>query len=260
MQETSRASGVIALLVFGCWVLATWLLEGRIETLLRPEAKVARALYAVVANILTGILFGLVALRILIQQGLLKRERAGFGASVPRIGWMVAAFGLGAGFYAFRGAPTWHPVVFVNAYLQVWVVSSAEIIVCWALIGTTIEAFLKPLGQFASLCIAALVASALFGIYHFAHSAPFNTLPMVLLRDAVGLVTSVFFFVSRDAYATIVFHNFLGVFGVIQALAAAQLLDVFSTVQLPILLIGICSIVVIGVADRFIIRHGALDT
>jgi hypothetical protein len=37
------------------WVLATYLLEGRIHTFLRPEALGARLSYALVANILIGI-------------------------------------------------------------------------------------------------------------------------------------------------------------------------------------------------------------
>ena len=36
---------------------------------------------------------------------------------------------------------------------------------------------------------------------------------------------SAHFFLSRDIYATIVFHNFLGVFGVVQALAASGRLE-----------------------------------
>ena len=48
---------------------------------------------------------------------------------------------------------------------------------------------------------------------------------MVALLTGVGFVTSAFFFLSRDIYATIVFHNFLGVFGVAQALAASGRLE-----------------------------------
>ena len=39
-----------ALVLFASWTLATWVLEGRIDTLLRPEAVVDRAIYAIVAK------------------------------------------------------------------------------------------------------------------------------------------------------------------------------------------------------------------
>jgi predicted acyltransferase len=58
---------------------------------------------------------------------------------------------------------------------------------------------------------------------------------MVLLLSVVGLVTSAFFFVSRDVAGTIVFHNFLGTFGVVQALSAANALSTLERQQLPLI-------------------------
>ena len=67
--------------------------------------------------------------------------------------------------------------------------------------------------------------------HHFAHSTPFNTIGMVALLTGVGFVTSAFFFLSRDIYATIVFHNLPGVFGVVQALAASGRLETLDSKQ-----------------------------
>jgi transposase len=92
--------------------------------------------------------------------------------------------------------------VLVNAFAQVLVVSVAEVIVCWALVGAAVESWLRPHTQLAWLP-AAIAASVLFGLYHFAHSPPFDTIPMVSLLTGVGMVTSAFFFLSRDVYATI---------------------------------------------------------
>lgn len=49
----------IALILYAVWVIATWLLEGRILTLLRPEAVTERIAYTVVANIIIGIFLAL---------------------------------------------------------------------------------------------------------------------------------------------------------------------------------------------------------
>jgi membrane protease YdiL (CAAX protease family) len=65
-----------------------------------------------------------------------------------------------------------------------------------------LEALMRRGGRAMSTVLAAVLASILFGVYHFAHSAPFNTVHMVLLLSAVGLVTSAFFFISRDIAGT----------------------------------------------------------
>lgn len=98
-------------------------------------------------------------------------------------------------------------------------------------------------------------SSALFGLYHFAHSAPFNTVPLVVILSLVGLATSTFFFVTRDIYGTVVFHNFLGIFGVVQALAKADKLSSFQTPQVPLLGLALVSIGVLAAA-HWLLRRG----
>jgi hypothetical protein len=102
---------------------------------------------------------------------------------------------------------------------------------------------------------AGVLASVLFGAYHVAHSAPFNTIQMVSLLSVVGLVTSAFFFVSRDIAGTIVFHNFLGTFGVVQALSAANALSSLEQLQSP--LIVTAAIAAGFVATGYLVLHRA---
>jgi hypothetical protein len=52
--NTRRALS-LAIVLYLLWVFATYLLEGRIHTFLRPEAMGARLFYAVVANLLIGL-------------------------------------------------------------------------------------------------------------------------------------------------------------------------------------------------------------
>jgi hypothetical protein len=49
------------------------------------------------------------------------------------------------------------------------------------------------------------------------------------------MITGVFFFVGRDLAATVVFHNFLGTFGVVQALAERDALHTFARIQIPLI-------------------------
>jgi hypothetical protein len=250
-----RQGAVLAAIgLFAVWTLATWFLEGRIETLLRPEAVADRAIYAVVANILIGTALALVLLRFLVRGKALSREDAGFGGRVPSLLRLGIALVLGFGLYLLQGAPTLDPVVLVNAFAQVLVVSVAEVIVCWALVGAAVESWLRPHMRLAWLP-AAIAASVLFGLYHFAHSPPFDTIPMVAVLTGVGFVTSAFFFLSRDVYATIVFHNFLGVFGVVQALDASERLDLLAHPQLPLLGMAAVTIALLGLLDWRLLRR-----
>jgi hypothetical protein len=83
--------------------------------------------------------------------------------------------------------------------------------------------------------IAAVTASVLFGVYHFAHGAPFNEIRMVVFLTGIGLVTSLWWFASRDVYGTAVFHNFFGLTGVLAALKAGGLVPDQPALAVPLL-------------------------
>ena len=238
----------------GGWSFATWFLEGRIETLLRPEATVDRIVYAVVANLLIGVVGAAAVLRYLISTGAVTRRLTGFPPGAPSPKWLILALALGFAFYFLQGAPSLDPVVLANAYCQVLVVSIAEVLVCWAVVSAAMESLLQQHGRVMARTTAAVSASVLFGFYHFAHSAPFNNLGMVALLAGIGLVTSAFFIASRDIYATILFHNFLGEFGVVQALAASDRLGALAVLQLPLFVMAAATVGVLGLADWGMLR------
>jgi hypothetical protein len=250
------AAAAVALALFGLWTLATWLLEGRTGTLLRPEAVADRIVYAVVANLLIGVVVAVAILRVLVRRNAVTRAATGFGRAAPAPVPLAVAAALGIAFYAVQGAPSLDLAVLTNAFAQVLVVSTAEVIVCWAVLAAAVESWLMPRGGMVAWLGAAIAASILFGLYHFAHSPPFNTPPMVLLLTGVGLMTSLFFLVSRDVYATILFHNFLGVFGVVQALDAADELETFATLQPPLLAMAALTIAVLALCDWALLRRG----
>ena len=109
--------------------------------------------------------------------------------------------------FAIQGPPSLDPLVVLNAFAQVLTVTIAEIVVCWGLIGSVFESNTRQKGKHLSLMTGIGAPSILFGVYHFAHSPPFNTIAMVLLITLRGIATSMFYFTVRDIYGTIVFHN-----------------------------------------------------
>lgn len=237
-MNAQRVAGT-ALAAYALWTAATWFLEGRIQTLLRPDAAADRAIYALVANLIIGVVGTFAILRHWRDTEGMSPSPSGFRSSRRTAVSVIVGALLGMSFYELQGAPSSHPVVILNAYAQVFTVSAAEVLVCWALVGQAVEATLASKGKAVSRAAAAVVASVAFGVYHFAHSAPFNTWEMVALLTAVGLLTSLFFLLSRDLAGTIVFHNFLGTFGVVQALSMAGSLQAFEQPRPPLLITAV---------------------
>lgn len=235
MDAPARAAVGNALLVYGAWVVATYLLEGMPGTLLRPEAVGLRLAYALVANLAIGILLPLWILRGLVRRGWGAAEDFGFSARGRTALSVAGAAIVGYALFAIAQAEPVHPLVTLNSFAQVWVVSVAEIVVCWGLVGATLYVALRRWSRASAYAIAAVTASVLFGVYHFAHSAPFNEIRMVAFLTVIGLVTSLWWFASRDVYGTAVFHNFFGVTGVLAALKAGGLVPDHPTLAVPLL-------------------------
>jgi len=247
VQPLQRLALSHALAAYAAWAAATYLLEGLPGTLLRPEAVGLRLAYAVVASLLLGILLPLWLLGRWARAGLATREQLGFGGAPRVAAGVVLGAAAGYALFALNLERPAHPVAVANAFAQVWVVSVAEVLVCWGLVGSAVEAALRPRVRAAAPALAALVASVLFGAYHFAHSAPFNDPRMVAFLTGIGLITSLWWFASRDVYGTAVFHNFFAVTGVLAALQAGGLVAERPAPAIPLwitALVGTIALVV----------------
>ena len=235
MDAASRTALRHATLAYLAWVAATYLLEGMVGTLTRPEATGLRLAYALIANLGVGILLPLWIIRHLVRIGWGVPADFGF-SGIGRVA-LSAAGGALAGYALFaqsQSEPA-HPLVVLNSFAQVWVVSVAEILVCWGLAGSAVFVALRRWSRWGAYAAAAAAGSILFGVYHFAHSAPFNEVRMVVFLTGIGLVTSLWWFASRDVYGTAVSHNFFGVTGVLAALQAGGLVPEQPTLAVPLL-------------------------
>ena len=250
MTRTQAFASAIGL--FAAWTLATYLLEARLGTFLKPDAT-SRFVYTVVANVLIGTVGAALVIRALAGRAEFPRVTT-YGIAGPRrILVLLAVAAVLAGLFLIgQDLPTSDPVILANASSQVLVVSIAEVVVCWALFGAVLRNALGPGVMFAG--IAVVSAALAFGVYHFAHSAPFNTAPMVLLLSGVGVATGIFFFLGGDLYSTIVLHNAFAVRGVVQALGESGNLDRYASPQLPLIATAVAAVVILIIADVVLIR------
>ena len=242
----------VAMGMYGIWTTMTWLLEGRIQTLLRPEATADRIVYTGVANLLVGTVLALWLVREFLASGFSTRERLGFRSPVHTLVAVLLAGALGVVLYVVQQPPSTEPVVVLNAFAQVLPVSIAEIVVCWVVVGGSVLALLRERGtnEHLAKALATVVSSVLFGVYHLAHSPPFDTPEMIGLLTGVGVVTSLFYFVGQSAYGALVLHNFLALFGVTSALAEAGQLGTYQEPVVPLLVTALLSLVVLVGMER----------
>ncbi|MGD2185796.1 MAG: CPBP family intramembrane metalloprotease [Desulfobacterales bacterium] len=241
--------------VFLIWTLATYLLEGRLLTLQRPEAVLNRFIYAIVVNVLIGTVGSIILIRFLLLHTGVSNPSL-FGLIGPKRLILGIALGLVLGlvFFFAQSFSSRHPILILNAYSQVLVVSIAEVVVCWVLVGGSIANLGKnPIYMF----LAVIISSFLFGLYHFGHSPPFNSFKMVMMLSIVGLFTGVFYFLTRSIYGTILFHNFMGMKGVTDALADSGRIESFKSFQIPIVATAIIAVVILIVLDVMLLRRAA---
>jgi uncharacterized membrane protein YeaQ/YmgE (transglycosylase-associated protein family) len=223
----------IALSLYIIWVASTYLLEGRIH-LFQKVDPIGRMTYVVIANIAIGTVLSAIAIRYLLKARLVKPEQLGLNKSRLRTAAVISSAAAGGlALFLLQNPRTLEPIVVFNAFMQVLPVSIAEVMVCWALIGSSFESIAKNnnKGKIMSVIVGAIGASVFFGVYHYAHSPPFNQTSIVLFLMLPSIATALTYFLGRDIFAAIIVQNFMGIFGVIAELPN---LEVFRQPMVPI--------------------------
>jgi len=248
---------LVALGTYATWTAITWLLEGRIQTLLRPEAVTDRFVYTGVANVFVGTILALLLVREFVDSEFTSRTALGF-RSIPRTLVAVLLAGVvGFALYALQQPPTTDPVVVMNVFAQVLPVSIAEVVVCWVVVGGSVAAFLRShgLNRYLARGSALVLSSVLFGVYHFAHSPPFNSIEMVGLLTVVGVGTGLIYFVGGSFYGALIFHNFMALFGIVSSLADAGQLGTYQQPLVPLLVTALVTLVILVGMERLLVRR-----
>jgi hypothetical protein len=261
---------LLSISVYLIWLLATYMLEGRVSLLERVD-PIGRMEYAVITNIFIGTVFGFIMLKSSLHNKFVTQKQLGFNP--PKRIIILVAVAASVGFVLFfSGNPaSVDPIMIANIFSQTLPTSIAEVVICWIVVGTALEALVKGKmekredndvikvnrirnDKFVSLLailVGATVSIVLFGIYHFAHSPPFNQPSMVLFLMIPAILTSMFYFIGREIYSTITIHNFLALIGV------SGSIDITALTQplYPVMIIALVSITVLIALDTCLIRR-----
>src|SRR5918994_371827 len=272
---------LLSISVYIIWTFATYFFEGRVNLLQRVD-PIGRIEYAVVVNILIGTIFAFIMLRPSLRARFVTTKQLGFQSRRRILTLVVIAIVIGFVLFLTSNplAGSMNATVIVNIFAQTLPTSIAEVVVCWAVVGTVFESIVRSkmhgkgdnpnwkngtelhlnwtsirrkvttISVF-SLIVGSIVSIVLFGVYHIAHSPPFNQPNMVLFLMIPAILTSVFYFIGREIYSTITIHNFLALIGV------SGSIDVTGLTQplYPVIIIAFISVLVLIASNVFVVRR-----
>jgi hypothetical protein len=110
---------------------------------------IGRMAYVVIANIAIGTVLSAIAIRYLLKAQFVKPEQLGLNKPRLRTAASIIASATGGGLALFmlENPRTTEPIVVFNAFMQVLPVSIAEVLLCWALIGSSFESLAKNINK-----------------------------------------------------------------------------------------------------------------
>ena len=194
---------IIPILVYCAWIVEAFLLAGARHLFADPDPAGLLG-YTIIGCIVTGTLIPLLCIRRAFVEGAVNMFQMGFRSARRTVitcsltavlcGVAVALaspFGVGKG-------------SFITAFLLFLPTGIAAVMICWVLVGTHIQAYVRGGGALLSISVGVVATSLLFAIM----ALPLGTGtpgPDPLFRPVcAGLACGLFFFAVRDVYATVI--------------------------------------------------------
>jgi hypothetical protein len=235
---------VIPVVIYVVWLIEIFLLEGNQHTFTR-FSPANLLLYTVIVCVLTGIILPILIVRRSFLSGDVNMFQIGF-RSLRRTVAACACTVL-AGYAVVVLASPFGPdrSSFATAFLLFLPTAMASVMVCWVLIGTHLQAYVRGGGSLVTIPTGVVATGILFGLTSVVHSAgaqPQATL--VLWSIGTGFLAAIFFFAVRNVYATAVAVALAGTFLSAGGIDPAYLAEPLPWVALSA---GIATIALAGV-------------
>jgi hypothetical protein len=199
-KATSRLL-LIPFAVYTAWMLETFLLEGSTNLFVRFDPA-GLFLYTIIACIITGMILPLLCIRKAFITGAVNMFQIGFRSFRRTILACVLTCIFGYGAVIIFSPFGTDRLMFAKAFLLLLPGAIASVMICFVLIGTHIQAFVRSGGALLSLSLGIMVTAMLFGMTIFAYFPAVMVKDTVFVLVGVGIIAGLFFFAVRDAYAT----------------------------------------------------------
>jgi hypothetical protein len=234
---------VIPSAVYAAWVLEIFLLAGTVSGFVRfnPDGII---LYTVIACIITGLIAPLVCLRTAFLSGAVNMFQIGF-RSLRRT--LLTSFLTCVGIYG--AVLVFNPfgtdrLAFANAFILLLPTAIASVMMCWVLMGTHVQAFVRGGGALISLSVGISATTVLYCVA-MVSSVPSSVDQRLFLSFvSLGIIAAFFFFSVRDIYATSLFVGTGGVFCLADRIDPLYLHNIDKVVWISSAL-AVCTVIVI---------------
>lgn len=192
---------VIPVTVYSVWVLLLFLLAGSEMVFGRFDPS-GLFLYTSAACIMTGQVAPLLCVRSAFLSGAVNMFQIGFRSfrrTVLTIALTSCSIYVIIVLFNPFGADR---LAFVHAFLLLLPTAIASVMMCWALLGTHVQAYVRSAGAVISLTTGVLVTALLYGLASIAFGSPVLDRDLFITSVSFGFVGAFFFFAVRDVYAT----------------------------------------------------------
>ncbi|ABS56603.1 hypothetical protein Mboo_2089 [Methanoregula boonei 6A8] len=214
IQPGSRQSSPVSLVLIPLVIVLIWLLENFLLAgtthLFQHANPLVLVLYTVLAGILVGIVVPVVRIRATFLSGAVNMFQIGFRSARRTI--------IAVGFTAitcvivslFTGLPGSGPETTesVALFFLMLPVTVAAVMICWGLVGTHIQAYVRREGITVSVIAGVIVTSVIFALALSALFAGPDLKTFISAFFGVGCISALFFFAVRDIYATVIVVTF----------------------------------------------------
>lgn len=230
---------VIPFTVYAAWLLEIFLLEGNPHLFERFDPLIL-FLYTLVTCILTGMVVPLFCIRTAFISGAVNMFQIGFRTFRRTISVCFLT-----GIICYAGSIFLNPFgadrsAFAAAFLLLLPGAIASVMICWVLVGTHVQAFVRGAGVAVSVLVGIMVTALLFGMTSLVYFPAAFRQDIFFSSVLVGIVTAVFFFAVRDVYASSIVAGVCSVFTLADRISPIYLHNAF-------MYIGINAVLAVGV-------------
>jgi hypothetical protein len=241
---------VIPFAIYAAWLLEIFLLEGSIHLFERFDPP-GIFLYTIIACIITGIVAPLLYIRNTFISGAVNMFQIGFRSLRYTLLACVLTCSIGYGAVIFFNPFGADRFAFLNAFILLLPGAIASVMMCWVLMGTHVQAFVRSGGAILSISVGIMVTTVLFGITTFVFFPAVLQQDVFFLSVIIGIIAAFFFFAVREVFATIVVVAVCSVFTMADRINPSYVQNVVPYVWIS----SVLAVIVLMSIHRYLSRN-----